>query len=125
MYVPSREQLVVEIYVRDLDKSISFYREMGFRLVRSEPHFAVMSWEKSALLLEQIEGQAPQPETVVANIRIMVPNVDDFWVLARKMGLQVLRPIANRYYGLRDFTVVSPDGVGLRFATRVRKNPHS
>ena len=84
-----------------------------------------MSWEKSALLLEQIEGQAPQPETVVANIRIMVPNVDDFWVLARKMGLQVLRPIANRYYGLRDFTVVSPDGVGLRFATRVRKNPHS
>ncbi len=29
--------------------------------------------------------------------------------------------IGNRYYGLRDFTVVSPDGIGLRFASKLGK----
>ena len=27
--------------------------------------------------------------------------------------------IASRYYGLRDFTVLDPDGFGLRFAGRI------
>lgn len=38
---------------------------------------------------------------------------------AQKMGAQVLRSLENRSYGLRDFTIVGPDGLGLRFATRL------
>ncbi|MBV9231944.1 MAG: hypothetical protein JOZ18_21720 [Chloroflexi bacterium] len=49
----------------------------------------------------------------------MVPNVDDYWTLSQKMGVQVIRPIENRYYGLRDFTVAGPDSLGLRFAMRL------
>ncbi len=28
-YVPPSEQLVIELFVRDLDRSIAFYRELG------------------------------------------------------------------------------------------------
>jgi hypothetical protein len=55
----------------------------------------------------------------VGNMRIIVPNVDDFWTLAKKMGVQVIRPIGNRSYGLKDFTIAGPDGLGLRFATHL------
>jgi hypothetical protein len=50
----------------------------------------------------------------------MVPDVDRYWTLCGDMKLPVVKPIADRDYGLRDFTVVSPDGVGLRFATRLK-----
>jgi uncharacterized glyoxalase superfamily protein PhnB len=47
----------------------------------------------------------------------MVPNVDDYWALAIKVGAKVVIPLADRYYGLRDFTIADPDGFGIRFAT--------
>jgi hypothetical protein len=31
----------------------------------------------------------------------------------------VLAPIADREYGLRDFTIADPDGFGVRFGTRI------
>ena len=49
----------------------------------------------------------------------MVPNVDEYWALSKKLGAEVLRPIDDRYYDLRDFSIAGPDGVGLRFATTI------
>ena len=57
------------------------------------------------------------PPFPLANVRVMVPNVDDLWALASRLGVRVVLPIADRYYGLRDFTVADPDGFGIRFAT--------
>ena len=41
---------------------------------------------------------------------------------ARALGVPVLQPIGDRYYGLRDFTIVDPDGYGLRFASYLDPN---
>ena len=41
-HVPSNEQLVVELYVQDVEKSIAFYQKLGFKLSHSEPDFAVL-----------------------------------------------------------------------------------
>ena len=60
-----------------------------------------------------------QSETA-ANVRIVVPDVDRLWVVVGRHGLVVERPIEDRAYGLRDFTVLDPDGFGLRFATPLR-----
>ena len=57
------------------------------------------------------------PKFPLANIRIMVPNVDDYWKLAKEMGAKIVIPIADRYYGLRDFIISDPDGFGVRFVT--------
>jgi hypothetical protein len=36
-YVPATEQLVVEVYVRDLDRALDFYRSLGCSSSTSSP----------------------------------------------------------------------------------------
>jgi uncharacterized glyoxalase superfamily protein PhnB len=66
------------------------------------------------------EFPAP-PDFPLANVRVMVPDVDDLWRRANGIGARIVVPIADRYYGLRDFTIADPDGFGIRFASELRK----
>ncbi len=88
-YVNSGEQLVVEFYVRNLRESYEFYRELGFEVLRDAGNFVELKWENCLLFLEEVEDAPQPPQHPVGNIRIMVPNVDDFWTLSKKMGAQV------------------------------------
>src|SRR5947209_6249192 len=118
-YVDSTEQLVVELLVRDLLRSLGFYRALGFDLLRADERFAVLAWEGHRLFLDQQED-LPEPGARPAmNVRVMVPDVDRYWRLANQSGLCIVAAIADRSYGLRDFTIADPDGFGLRFATRL------
>jgi len=111
------EQLVIELYVRDFEASCAFYQAFGFRMIRDEGDFAELQWDDALLFLEAIPNAPSPPSFPVGNIRILVPNVDDYWTLSQQMGVQVIRPVENRSYGLRDFTIVGPDSLALRFAT--------
>ena len=124
-YVDPTEQLVTEIVVRDIRRSTAFYRRLGFALLRDAGDFVELTWEDHRLFLaeasafhdvEHVESSVA-PQFPPANIRVMVPRVDDHWELVRELGARVVTPIADRYYGLRDFTIADPDGFGIRFAT--------
>jgi catechol 2,3-dioxygenase-like lactoylglutathione lyase family enzyme len=118
-YVPATEQLVVEVYARDLPRSIAFYQALGFEVLSVEPDFVVLTWENHQFFLEA-RSDLPAPTGYPkANMRIMVPDVDRYWAIAQQLGAPVIKPIADRYYGLRDFTIADPDGLGLRFGTRL------
>ncbi len=124
-YVPATEQLVVEVYARDLARSLAFYQALGFELLSAKPDFAVLAWENQRFFLEarpDLPAPAGHPQ---ANMRIMVTEVDRYWQIAQQIGATVIKPIADRDYGLRDFTIADPDGFGLRFGTRLaaRLNP--
>ena len=118
-YVPLEEQLAVEIFVRDLAVSLAFYRRVGFELLRAEERFAELRWPDggSILMLEQLDGLPEAPAFPVANIPVMVPDVDAYRALAMEMGARIVTELKDRYYGLRDFTMDGPDGIALRFAT--------
>ena len=124
-YVDPKEQLVTEIVVRDIRRSTEFYRLLGFKLLRDGGDFVELSWEGHRLFLAELSafheveqaGSAAPPQFPPANVRVMVPNVDDLWKLANEIGARIVVPIADRYYGLRDFTVADPDGFGVRFAS--------
>ncbi len=116
-YVDPTEQLVTEIFVRDIAKSTAFYRRLGFELVRDDGDFVELAWEGHRLFLDERAELGPVPDTVQANVRVMVPDVDRYWVLAAEMGARVLAPIADKSYGLRDFAIADPDGFAVRFAT--------
>jgi catechol 2,3-dioxygenase-like lactoylglutathione lyase family enzyme len=118
-YVEPNEQLIVELYTRDLKSSLEFYLSFGFEIVREESNFVVLRWDESMLFLEEVKDCPEPPERNIGNIRIMVADVDRYWELSLKLGVRVIRPIKDSYYGLRDFTIVGPDGLGLRFATRL------
>jgi catechol 2,3-dioxygenase-like lactoylglutathione lyase family enzyme len=129
-YVDPTEQLVTEIMVSDIKRSTEFYRRLGFALLRDGGGFVELTWEEHQLFLDERlavdEGaRSAPPPFPLANIRVMVPNVDDYWRLAHDIGAQIIVPIADRSYGLRDFTLADPDGFGVRFASvlDVRETP--
>jgi catechol 2,3-dioxygenase-like lactoylglutathione lyase family enzyme len=123
--VPPTEQLVVEIVVRDIKRSTEFYRRLGFQLLRDGGDFVELTWEEHRLFLAERSAfheippveSPPAPAFPPANVRVMVPDVDECWIRAREIGASVVIPIADRYYGLRDFTISDPDGFGVRFAS--------
>ena len=118
-YVDPTEQLVTEIFVRDIGVSTAFYRRLGFEVTRDDGDFVELAWEGHLLFLDERPDMGPVPETVQANVRVMVPDVDRFWELAAEMGARVLAPIQDKSYGLRDFVIADPDGFAVRFASRL------
>lgn len=118
-YVPSTEQLVVEVYARDLARSVDFYQALGFEVLSAAPDFVVMAWENHRFFLEARSDLPAPHEHPQANLRIMVPDVDRYWLIAQQIGAPVIKPLADRDYGLRDFTIADPNGFGLRFGTRL------
>ena len=124
-YVEPVEQLVTEILVRNIESSTRFYLSLGFKLLRDGGDFVELTWEDHRLFLAEIsafhEAGAVEPSLPPkfppANLRVMVPNVDDCWKRANEIGAAIVIPIENRYYGLRDFIIADPDGFGIRFAT--------
>ena len=124
-YVHPTEQLVTEIVVRDIRRSASFYRALGFELLRDGGDFMELTWEDHRLFLAEpsafrdVNGvDLPgRPALPMANIRVMVPDVDDYWKLANELGAPVIVPIADRHYGLRDFLIADLDRFGVRFAS--------
>jgi catechol 2,3-dioxygenase-like lactoylglutathione lyase family enzyme len=126
-YVDPTEQLVTEIVVRDIQRSTQFYRRLGFALLRDDGDFVELTWEDHRLFLVELSAfpgvsaaeQPTPPPFPLANVRVMVPHVDDYWRLANELGAHVIMPMADRAYGLRDFTIADPDGFGVRFASRL------
>ena len=124
-YVDSTEQLVTEIVVKDIKRSVDFYQRLGFELSRNGGDFVELAWEEHRLFLAELsafrdahDAVAPTPSQFPrANVRVMVPNVDEYWKLVNEIGVHVIIPLADRYYGLRDFTIADPDGFGVRFAS--------
>src|SRR5262245_8794141 len=114
-YVDATEQLVTEIFVRDIRRSVAFHQ---------------VSWEGHRLFLDETSAvravpgaTLPPPSPLpLANVRVMVPNVDEYWQRANRTGARIITPLADRYYGLRDFTIGDPDGFGVRFATTLQAN---
>jgi len=129
-YVDSTEQLVTEILVRDIKRSVEFYSRLGFALLRDGGDFVEMTWEDHRLFLAELPAfpetsavvEATPPRFPVANVRVMVANVDDYWKLVNDIGARIIIPVADRYYGLRDFTIADPDGFGVRFASLLQRS---
>ena len=116
-------QLVTELPVRSLAESISFYRAAGFKLVRATPGFAALCWgDRYLFLAERADAAAGE---AAANIRVIVGDVDALFDQAIAKGWTVRYAVADRGYGLRDFTVLDPDGYELRFAAIVQGGPTS
>jgi catechol 2,3-dioxygenase-like lactoylglutathione lyase family enzyme len=127
-YIDSTEQLVTEILVKDIHVSTAFYLRLGFQLLRDGGDFVELIWEEHRLFLAELSAfrdvgnvtSQPPPQFPLANVRVMVADVDHYWKLANEIGARIVVPIADRYYGLRDFTIADPDGFGVRFASKLQ-----
>lgn len=118
-YARPEDQLVLELFVREFETSLAFYTALGFDVERSEEGFAVLRWEGCGFLLQMSKRLGERPSRPMANLRILVDDVDAKWTITQEVGAPVFIPIGDRDYGLRDFIVSDPDGFGVRFASPV------
>jgi catechol 2,3-dioxygenase-like lactoylglutathione lyase family enzyme len=120
-YIPPKEQLVLEIFCSDLVATHTFYTNiLNFRTIRSSQTFIVLQYEDSLLYLcSDVHARRPAAGTFAGNIRIMVDDVDAVWQRLQRLNIESLLSIADRDYGLRDFTVVGPEGIAIRFGSRI------
>ncbi len=107
-------QGVVEVVVPDLGAALAFYRRLGFAVERETPTFVTLRWESTFLFLAQNPDAGTAPRW--ASLRIVVADVDAAWARVSELRLPIGTSIADRPYGLRDFTVRDPAGFEVRFA---------
>lgn len=120
-YTASGHQLVLEIYVTSIERSVDFYKSLGFNLDWKYPSlFGQLSWEQCLLFVKQSkEGETNRTGTP-GNIRIMVPDVDGKYEECKRLGYTIQQEIGDRKYVLRDFIVMDPDGFGVRFGSYLK-----
>jgi uncharacterized glyoxalase superfamily protein PhnB len=118
-----------EFFVPDVDAAVAFYQEtFGYTLLRKEGEpatFAIGHINGAAIMFmsdrwytgsrAELDGRGSG-----LDIRVMVPDVDEYYARAQAAGLQVMHSLADREYGLRDFIVRDPNGFRLRFASTLR-----
>src|SRR3954465_7285751 len=101
-YVNAAEQLVTEVFVSDIRRTIAFYRELGFDLLRDDGDFVELMWETHRFFLAQappfcgaseVAPSRPPPPFPVANVRVMVRDVDSMWKRANEIGARIVAPI--------------------------------
>lgn len=110
-----RAQLIVEFSVRRLQTSLGFYQALGFGLQRRTARFAVLHWGEAFLYLIEESDRPAVEGPSIANVLVLVPNVDEIWRRVVALKVPIERPIADWDYGLRDFIVLDPDRFGVRF----------
>lgn len=55
-YVDPTEQLVTEIVVESMRRSVEFYRSLGFELLRDGGDFVELTWEDHRLFLAEVSA---------------------------------------------------------------------
>jgi lactoylglutathione lyase len=126
--------LRLELFVKDMGESISFYRTvLGFEVVREERgDYASLRLGDIMLGIGPI---AKLPETggyftqSIASQRRglgveIVMEVDDLSTAHRRVldsGHPVFEPQQQRPWGLRDFRIVDPDGYYLRVTSKAQE----
>lgn len=131
--MPAKPQLVPELDVSNLDRSLFVYiNVLGFscHVSRPEERFAYLIPEEVHLMLEEAAGPGRRFHTATLeypfgrgmNLQIEVVDVDALYASVQQAGLNVVIPIEERWYrqneteaGNRQFVMADPDGYLLRF----------
>lgn len=117
-YASPGQQLVPEVYVASIERSIPFYKSLGFQLDWKFPSvFAQMSWEQCLLFLKERKDQDTNKSDCSRNVRIMLSDVDEKYEECKRLGYTIKQEIGDRRYMLRDFIVLDPDGFEVRFGS--------
>jgi uncharacterized glyoxalase superfamily protein PhnB len=104
--------------VKDLAVEAGYYLEkLGFERDFTAPGWEFLSFGTFKVMLgecaDEMTAEATGNHSWYAHA--LIENVDDVYQEFIKRGAEILSPIANEPWGIRDFTVVTPDGHRIVF----------
>ncbi len=114
--------VIPTLRITDYARSRAFYVDrLGFevnwehRFEPGLPVFAQITRDGMTLFLTEHRGDCPTG----ALVHVLVPDVDSWYAELRGRGAEIGQPPSQSLQGVRDMTVVDPDGNKLRFFTRL------
>jgi lactoylglutathione lyase len=122
----------VEIFVSDFARSRAFYESLGFAVLREWQDWAMLALGDNVLDLQADDHAVAGPHYFTpeisrfprgtgVEISIEVEEIDALYERARKLGVDIVKPIQDRPWKARDFRIADPDGYFIRFTTPLRR----
>lgn len=119
--IDAAQYLVPVIRVTDLEESIGFFTKLGFACrgrYGDPPSFAVLylgSDERHVIHLMKRDSVSAD----AFGLYVQVANVDGVYASAVAAGLEIVYPLADQPYGLRDFAVIGPDAIRVAIGQEI------
>jgi uncharacterized glyoxalase superfamily protein PhnB len=99
--------------VDDVPGAVTYYRDvLGFTVNYAQHDIGVMDRDKVTLLLIA----RTESHTGIGSCTVYIENADELHAELVSKGANVQGPPVSRPWGLRDFTVVDPQGNRITFA---------
>jgi uncharacterized glyoxalase superfamily protein PhnB len=114
------------IFVRDINKTIAFYKDLGFSVLATVPEegdmvFAMMSCEKVIFMFQTMESLGDElPEIKRQDggsllLYIQIRGIREFHDRISDK-VQILKGLEKTFYGATEFSILDPNGYVLTFA---------
>jgi uncharacterized glyoxalase superfamily protein PhnB len=112
-------EVVPVMHIADVETAIVYYTTvLGFTEDFRWKDYAGVSWVGGARL--HLNGFGSEPERIgKGQAYFMIPNVDEVYAGMLSRGAVIEHPLVDNPYGMRDFSVVDPDGNRYTFGTDI------
>ena len=110
--------------VKDLRVEAEYYLEkLGFDRDFTAPGWEFLSFGDFKVMLGECADEMTAEETGNHSwyAHALVENVDGVYQELVDRGAKILSPIANKPWGIREFSVVTPDGHKITFGQMIRE----
>jgi uncharacterized glyoxalase superfamily protein PhnB len=109
------------LHVKDMPTALAYYRDkLGFAVTftwEDPPRYVCLCLGDCAIHLNSYV-----PPAGLSHVAIFCKGVDALYAQLGARGVDVAEPIADRDYGMRDFTVIDPDGHRLVFGQGISEH---
>lgn len=108
--------------VKDLKVEADYYKDkLGFDLDFTAPGWEFLSFGDFKVMLGECADEMTADESGNHSwyAHVIVENVDDVYKEFIERGAQILSKIANKPWGIREFSVVTPDGHRIGFGQMI------
>jgi uncharacterized glyoxalase superfamily protein PhnB len=123
--------LTPNIFTRQIDRSVAFYRDLlGFHVaitVPDAPPFVFVSLARDGVVIflnDEANARKEQPNATWLTVGqagvalfLDMEGIDELWDQL-KDRVPVVQPIVDQWYGVREFSVTDPDGYVVTFAEK-------
>jgi catechol 2,3-dioxygenase-like lactoylglutathione lyase family enzyme len=127
----SERPIVVEFFVSDVDRSVDFYRHLGFHVAKRYEDWVLLRRGETRLGLQgdahAVAGPhyftphiGRSPRGTGVEVSVQVDDVDEVYATVLAAGLDVVKPIQDRPWRARDFRLADPDGYFVRVTSPLR-----